>query len=371
MENIDPFHGEKISVLNAIAQLFGMCTTDSFNGAAEKIYGLLLLFMAAALLFLWGFYLCKTADERKTFNLLFVGLWFFYELYFRITKYCYGEYKHLMSGTVLLLILSIYAGYHSVDSMKGYMKKSGWVVYGLIGCLLLTSGLYKIKDNLIDKEFYYYDQTLIGLEEAARIVPATEAIGIGGTPASIHGMVYALKNSPAIILSNYISYFPYSQEACARYRLYEGDYREHEESMNEKFIWGNDRFYLIENTGLQTAFYTGFHSPEVRDDVTYYDTCDKEASILVYNYSDEAKCFSAAFQTEHLTDKVGALRVIVNGETVADGLAGEYIFTDMMMLNPGEKIRIYFYYDGELSEWMGKTVGYSIKDFKLVVYADE
>jgi len=369
MENIDPFHGEAVSAFDAIVQLFGARPAGSFEGTAEKLYLILLLFMMAGLLFLWGRYLWKIADERKEFCVLFAGFWFFYELYFRLIKYRYGEYKHLLSGTVFLLVLSIYAGYRSIEGLRA--KRTGWALYGIIGCFLIGTGMYKIKENLLDREFYYYDHTLMELKEAAAMVPVTEAIGVGGTPASIHGMVYALKDSPAVILSNYISYFPYSEEASARYQLYEGDYREHEGNRNESFVWGNERFYLLENTGLQAAFYTGFHIPETREGTVFHDTCDKESSILLYNYSNEAQCFSTAFWTESSADEPGGIRVLLNGQNIASCLAGEYVVTDMIMLDPGEKVRIYLYYDGELSERMGKVTGFSIKDFKLVAYAQE
>lgn len=369
MEAIDPFHGETASAAGAIAQLFGACPVDLFEGTAKNFYLFLLFLMGIGLLFLWGYYFWKVADERKVYCALFAGFWFFYEFYFRMIKYRYGEYKHLLSGTVLLLVLSIYIAYHSIRAFP--VKRIGWAVCGMMGVFFLAGGVYKMKTNLVEQEFYYYDHALMELEEAARMVPAAEAVGVGGTPASIHGMVYALKDSPAMILSNYISYFPYSEEASARYRLYEGDYREHEKSPNECFVWGNKRFYLMRNTGLQAAFYTGFHLPEVREEILYHDTCDQESTIVIYNYADEVKCFSAAFWTEQRTDSTGSIRVVVNGQDIAAGSVGEYVVTDMLMLGPGEKTRIYLYYDGGLEEWEGKTTGFSIKDFKLVAYEQE
>ena len=72
-----------------------------------------------------------------------------------------------------------------------------------------------------------------------------------------------------------------------------------------------------------------------------------------------------------MADSFGGIRLVVNGQDVAAGSAGDYFVTDMLMLDAGEKMRIYIYYDGELSEWEGKTVGFSIKDFKLVTYAEK
>ena len=369
MENIDPFHGETISLADAAAQLIGACRLSSFEGKIHEVYLIVLLLSLMGILFLWVYYLWKVPDERKGCCVLFAAFWLLYELYFRIIKYSYGEYKHLMSGTALLLVLTVYAGYQSV---KGFRKKRiVQAIYAMLGIFLFFCGIYKIKEHLLDKEFYYYDHTLMELEEAAKLVPATEAIGMGGTPASIHGMVYALKDSPAMILSNYTSYFPYSEESSGRYQLYEGNYRTHESSRNERFLWGNGRFYLLENTSLQAAFYTGFHLPEIRDETEWHDICDREASILIYNFSDETKCFSAAFQTAQMADSFGGIRLVVNGQDVAAGSVGDYFVTDMLMLDAGEKMRIYIYYDGELSEWEGKTVGFSIKDFKLVTYAEK
>lgn len=369
MGNIDPFDGKMESIINAFTQLIGACGIDIFSGVLQKIYLFLLAVIGIFLLFVWGYYFFKIKDEIKIFCALILIVLGSYEVYFRVIKYGYGEYKHLLSATLLILALSMYAGYQFMDKFS--IKRIGQGVCCMMGVFLLLCGIYKINNNLLDTEFYYFDNTLIELENAAKLVPETENIGISGKPASVHGMVYALKNHDAIILSNNVSYFPYSEMASSRYQIYEGEYKERESSSYERYIWGNGRFYLIENTNLQAAFYTGFHNEYMQDGIICRDTCDKESSIIIYNFSDETKYFSIAFQTEALSDSPADIKLMVNGKNVSEGVARDYIFTDMLMINPDENIRLFIYYDGDLTEHDGRSAGFSMKEFKLVTYAEE
>ncbi len=118
---------------------------------------------------------------------------------------------------------------------------------------------------------------------------------------------------------------------------------------------------------MQSVFYTGFHVPS---DETLY-TCDKESSVMVYNYSEDTKYFSAAFSTHDLSDENSTIFLMLNGKTIAQGKAGDYIMTDTLSLAPNESLRIYIYYDGELTKQEDKTVGFALKDWKLVIYENE
>ncbi len=369
MGNIDPFQGRTLSVTELFTHMFGAFPMEDISDRWKGFYGFIWWIVIVCILLIWVYYVAKIKDSPKAYILYTAGFWWIYEIYFRCIRYGYGEYKHLISGTVLMLIFFCYTGYRFACSFP--KVRTGKWMPGLIAVFLFICGGAKICGNLYNKEFYYFDHSLTELEEAGRLVPGDEAIGISGTPASVHGAVYALRNRSAVILTNNISYYPYSEEASGRYQLFEGDYREREKGLNEEFLWGNGRFYLIRNTSLQTVFYTGFHLTDTLGDVDERYTCDKESSVMIYNHSKEPKCFSVAFQTEAAMAQKESVTLMVNGETVASGRAGDYIMTDMLMLDPDKKLRIYIYYDGKMEEMGGKTVGFCIKDLKLVTYGDE
>lgn len=363
MLNIDPFYGEISSITDAIAQMTGFCQLKELFSFLSFPYTVLFLCSILGIGFIWLHYIFKTDDEKKPYYLSVIVFWIIYDLYFRIIKYGYGEYKHLISATAMIITFNGYVGYRFIN---GYKKPLvGKLLYYSLGIFLLFCGFTKIYSNLIQSKPYYYDNSLMELSDAGHLIDSNDVIGISGSPATVHGAVYALNDRPAIILSNNTSYIPYSSEASSRFQLFEGAHDSEKE--NECFVWGNDRFYIIENTNMQSAFYTGFHVPS---DETLY-TCDKESSVMVYNYSEDTKYFSAAFSTQDLSDENSTIFLMLNGKTIAQGKAGDYIMTDMLSLAPNESLRIYIYYDGELTKQEDKTVGFALKDWKLVIYENE
>lgn len=364
--NIDPFNGKISSITDAAAQIFGACQKNMFAGIPQFIYGIIWGVVFIGIAWMWLYYLFKVKDPVKYYLIYMLGFWIAYEAYFRFIQYGYGEYKHLISVTIIMLVSSIYVGYHFMTNVgPAHYRK---YVYGIVGAFVFLCGGYKIYHHLIVDQLYYFDKSLMELEQAGDLIPAGEAVGISGSPASIHAAVYALHNHPAVILSNYVSYFPYSEEGAARYQLYEGDFTKREDITNERYVWGNGRFYILENTKIQVVYYTGFHLDNATENSIY--TCDKESSCMIYNYAPDSRCFSLAFQTEAVDGGAGRIKLMLNGRVIASGEAGDYIVSDVITMNPDERARVYIYYDGEIEQTGGKAVGFGISDLKTIIYGD-
>lgn len=366
LNNIDPFYGEISSATDMMAQIFGVCQETMFSGTQQYVYKISwgIIFMGFALM--WMYYLLKVKDPIKYYLFYILGFWMVYELYFRFIRYGYGEYKHLISVTVIALVASLYVGYHFLININQRHFRN--YIYGLVCFFLLICGGYKIYNHLIANELYYFDKSLMELKEAGNLIPANEAIGISGSPASIHAEVYALHEHPAVILSNYISYFPYSEDGTAHYQLYEGDFAEREDITSARYVWGNDRFYILENINVQVVYYTGFHLDNFEDNSIY--TCDNESSLMIYNYATDTKCFSVAFQSTAISEATDKIRIMLNGKVIALGEVGDYIVSDLIVLNPDENVQVYIYYDGETEIVEDKSFGFGISDLKTIIYAD-
>lgn len=366
LDNIDPFYGDISSVLDAAAQLFGVCEISGISGWAGILYQVIWGLVLAGILFIWEYYLIKIKDAVKKNLIFLVVFWWIYEMYFRWIRYGYGEYKHLISFTVAMIVFSGYVGFRFLSERSDL--KAAKALCGIIGIFGIICGSCKLYGNLVQRQIFFWDDSLMEVAEAGKLVPWDEPIGLSGNAAAIHGEVYALREHAAAILSNYISYYPYSEEASCKYQLYEKTGKNLEDAEGQRIVWENGRFCLVEHTNLQITFYTGFHLENLEDAEKAVYTCDRESSIVIQNFTEKEKCFSVAFQSEKINDTPGTIDIMASGEVIAQGKVGDYIVTDMMLLNPGESIRIYLYFDGELAEINGSVEGLGIHGIKTIVY---
>lgn len=366
MDQIDPFYGKVSTTLNAFAQSLGLLQTEGYGEVLQILICIMLFLCFLFFIFLIFSYVKRIRDSNKVYLLTVLVFLFIYEIYFRLISYGYGEYKHLLSLTSFLLMFTLYIAHWVCDFWQP-CKIVKVVLIGFITCITISGVISNIK--FFDKDsLYYYDSSVEQLEEGARLVPIGETIGVSGTPASIHGMVYGLRSRPTTILANNISYFPFSKEGASRYRMYEGMLNEREAEMNEEMIWSNGRFYLIKNTGLQSCFYGGFHAKEYEHQEIVRFTCDQEASIYVYNFSEETKNFSLKFQTQKVGDEERRISVMADGIIIAEGEVGDFIVTNPIYLNPDEKVRIYLYDSVPTKEIDERTIGYRISNYALIEF---
>lgn len=363
MENIDPYAGNIMEYYNAFGKMFGLLPCKENDSNLSMFIMILLIESIGVVLVLFVSYGIWIKDNYKTAFLGITGFFIGYEIYFRNIRYAYGEYKHLLTiaGFMILMLLYILDKLQDIHKYRKWILAMEWSAIGIIG----ICGCFHIGNTVLRKDLYFYNHELIELADAACLLPQEEVMGISGSPATIHGEVYALRDRNGTILANNISYYPFSFLPSTRYRVYEGNHLSEE---NEKIVWSNGRFTIVENTGLQSCFYSGFHA---LDDLTSEDrwTCDKESSIVIHNYSDEEKEVSLCFGTD--AKNVKNIKVMYNGRVIARAESGQQIVTESILLEKNQEAKIYIYTEEDLDVLGEKTVGIEIQNYMLLDYSGQ
>lgn len=359
--NIDPYSGNMMTISNVFAKIFGLpISTNVTEEASWMLEIISMMFLLSALL-VCGVFMRKIQNGYK--YVLFGILLFFclYEVYFRVSRYAYGEYKHLLGVSAIWLLFISFMFYKIIDQKRAFQ----WI--GLSGgVILLGAALFKINIQYYSADLYYYDSKLMEIADVGDYLPSDEVIGISGDAATIHGEVYGLKDEEAVILTNNISYFPYADTPVTRYRLYEADISKMD---NAEILWTNKRFTLVKNIGLQSAFYSGFHPFSSETNSIW--TCEKESVICVTNFCDDKQLISLSFGTETAGEQKKELMVMLDGVVIAQAWSGEQIITDAFEINPGEVRKIYVYSIAEPDQYAGLTVGFKLTNYAMLQYETE
>ncbi len=363
MENIDPYAGQTGNYFDAFAKMFGLYGQEEIQskwlGAVWMVFLIEAMGVVIAMLIV---YILYVEDRRKTVVLCMTVFFIAYEIYFRSISYAYGEYKHILSVAPVMIFFLLYVV--EKNSSIGRLEKGiGICRWNILACILL-SGIMHLKAQLNPSDLYYFNHEMEELASAAQSIGGDEIIGMSGTPATVHGEVYALGGRKSAILCNNISYYPYSKIATTKYRVYEGSPKE---QGGEKILWDNGRFYLTENTGLSSVFYSGFHVGEENEDRW---SCDKESVIVVTNYSGEIKQVSLCLGTEAADGQEGKIKVMYNGVVIAEEDIGNQIVTVPIVIKPDGNAEVYFYLDGNLCVQEEKEVGFKAVNYMLLDYSD-
>ena len=361
MENIDPYAGNIMQYYDAFGRMFGLFQSDGKESMLSILMMIVLIECIGLVIILFAFYIVSISDKYKPAIMGIVVFFVAYEMYFRVIRYAYGEYKHLISTTVFMILLLAYI-LDKLCSLHKWKK----IIMVIKWCILVTIGICGCKhitDTICRQDLYIYSHELEELAEASCYLPNEEVIGISGTPATIHGEVYALRNRKSTILANNISYFPFSLSASTRYRVYEGNHIPEE---NEEVFWSNNRFTIVENTGLQSCFYSGFHASDDLDTEDRW-TCDKESIIVINNYADTEKEISLCFGTD--AKKTKKIKVMYNGEVIAEAESGQQIVTEPFLLEKSQEAKVYIYTEDDLDILDRKMVGIKIQNYMLLDYS--
>lgn len=247
--SIDAFNGNIRRLLDVVAGLIGGPVTAVFGGSSLLLNGYKLLLAGGSVCFL-GF-LIYLLIKKRTKLLAFITwiLLFFagYEVYFHATRLAYGEYKHIFSISVMMVVILLYFVYE-VDEGRKY--KICFTVTALV-LLALNAKNYRISypDNVVIK----YDDTLEEVSEGLELVPKYEKTGILGNAHYIqHQLVYAARNSKVQLMGEGVnSYFsmlgiPLNNE-LPDYILCLKDSEELETVTGGAYetLWQNERFMIV------------------------------------------------------------------------------------------------------------------------------
>lgn len=361
MENIDPYAGNIMQYYNVFGRMFGLFHSGGKESILSMLMMIVLIECIGLVIVLFALYIAFVRDQYKSAIMGIAAFFVAYEIYFRVIRYAYGEYKHLISITAFMILLLADILDQVCLLYKG--KKTIMVIEWCILVTICICGCKHIKDTIGRGDLYIYNHELEELAAASCYLPDEEVIGISGTPATIHGEVYALRNRKCTILANNISYFPFSLAASTRYRVYEGNHIPEE---NENVVWSDNRYSIVENIGLQSCFYSGFHVPDHLDTEDRW-TCDKESIIVINNYSDTEKELSLYFGTD--AKKTKTIKVMYNGKVIAEAESGQQIVTEPVLLGKSQEVKVYIYTEDDLDLLDGKMVGIKIQDYMLLDYS--
>ena len=355
--NIDPYNGVLMSIPNVMAKVLGMSLINLYRSRLQTALSAVTIIVFILTMLLIAIFIVQQRETLYYWGeiLAYVLL---LEVYMRVSSYGYGEYKHLLTISAIVIWLILY----SLDTIRARAPKKVTVIASELLMLIVScSAGYRIYKQYFTVPFYYYDNSLMDLKYASKLVPEGESLGLSGTPGSIHGMLYALQDADTTILFNNTSYYPYSELPFSRYRVYEEDITQME---GADVIWNNGRFSIVKNTGLQTSFYTGFHQYDPASGRVW--TCDHESTIAVTNYSDSPQRASLSFSTYSIEPK--NITVMLDGETISNSISGEQVVTDPFIINPGEIKYIRLYSDGNLDIVDNLTVGVELSNYIMVIY---
>ena len=251
VSSIDAYSGNMKKFSSWIARALGSLDPSRIaEGTFKNFYVgslILLVVLAAALLVI------NIVKYRDRVLVSVLGILLFllaYAAYFRSLIFAYGEHKHLVSIAPFLWTFALYFIYNIVHRMKGRNWKRIGAAMGTTA--IVISGFFSINKTYPVDQLYYFDSTLMELEQAANLVPTGELIGLASPQYRVqHGFVYALKNhkvKQVIEINN--SYFtivqnPYDLEPT-RYMVY--DYRDiPREQISGDIMWSNNSMALVDH----------------------------------------------------------------------------------------------------------------------------
>ncbi len=357
--NIDPYGGVLMPIMNVLCKILGVPQTSDINGVFKSLYLIIVIAAFALVTFLFLYYVYSEKTPFSRLSICLVLAYALLELYFRATKYGYGEYKHILSSSYILYIIGASLIIKLYERKKSFLLKTAWVIM----IFLLLGGGYRVVKQYYSLDYYLFDSSICKLDEVQKAVPDNETIGIAGNAASIHGMMYGLQKCDTTILANNVSYYPFSMEPSTRYRLYEEDI---DEMQGAKVLWKNGRFTLVENTSLQSTFYSGFHNYDWEKNMIW--TCEDGAIICVTNYSNVEKNIALCFGTDSVNAQDRTFNIMLEGKTIASDSVGNLVVTDDFYLKPNATAKIYVYDNKPLDDLNGFQVGIALQNYYVIDY---
>lgn len=356
LENIDPYHGNITDlpkllwyVLNVdlpgLRAFFG-------SGVFFKLLFCLCLAVCVAIVCAVAVHTVRGAVKTvKRYETLFLlgSLAFFiaYFFFFRITRYAYGEYKHIhltLIPTVLIILYFVSASLDGKEDrpeggklayvIKVFDNVSARAVLPVIICLSLVN---TVAFSVNSRSPYRFDSSLNELNGAVtEFVPHGEAVGImNGYYFEAHSMVYALRNSERrISLLTPDSYFtphtgirPIFPKYIVTTVTDAGEFSDILSLEDYTVVWKNTRHALIKsNTDVGAFADYGFSGLNTVDPKNPFRTVGEGSGIVIWNTGDAEKLTNVDFATATAPDGVErGFKVYLDGTLLFEGRSGDTV----------------------------------------------
>lgn len=248
-DSIDAYGGRIKSFKNIIAKLFGGPDIDAFgyNLNIQRLYGMVLICIAACFALLFVYILWRKRSRLVMFIAWILAFFGGYELYFHGVRLAYGEYKHLVSISVLIIVILMYFIF-SLE--RGHKIKMCFFVAAV---LLVALNAENYKRTYTPNVVIQYDDTLTEIQEGMEQLPQGEVLGILGNAHYIqHQLIYAAKNTEVQLMGEGVnSYYtmlniPLNNEIPDYILCYKntGELDAVTDSKYEE-VWSNERFMIV------------------------------------------------------------------------------------------------------------------------------
>ena len=376
ISNIDPFLGKIKNIYDFIAQILGMQDATRLDlyapNSLSSLYKVCMIILIIILVIgcIIG---SKKKGDTKKYILGIIIFYSLYELYFRLVKNAYGEYKHLISiaPVILIFILYLWDFFEISEKIKTIIGEIS-VIFIITGNLALLYSDYQPRDLV------YFDEEVEEVKDSYSLIPEDEIPGVLNTDAWFqHSIVYALKNENLVLTGSGRSYFSLLMDIDDIMTKYL--YCEYEKNnlfnvdifeINSETLWHNERFALIKNLDdLFMYVESGFSVLEENDMYKYRWTNAKESYIALNNLnSTEDRTIKLKFFAEDSPDGEKNIKIYYDDKIIGEATTGQWVETEMFTLSKGEIGHIKIVSEEELSKVEGdsREFGFLMRNVQVI-----
>lgn len=372
--NIDPYRGNILQGTDFISKVLGFILPshlyDNLDAKIINFYKaiIIIIVIIMAIVLIQG--LIKNKDRIKYYIISISLLFGIYTLYFRFTKYAYGEYKHITSITPFMLICIGCFIYISVKKKSKIFKKAFSII--ILFCVILNvANIFSIYKN--DK-LYFWGNELKELREAVKMLPKGEVIGVmEGTPAFIHGVTYVLRDYPITLMGAGSSYYSFLLDVPQQYSEYVIEEKNNRRadvflSGNSEEIWANSKYEIVKYfEEIVVTPISGFHQNEIDARGNFRWTSEQESILEVSNISSEDKEIKISFYAGNGPTGNKKIKVYQSDTLIAEGETENQIITDIIEIKANSKVSIMIQSNDPLCkiDSDSRVFGFSISNFNI------
>ena len=351
VSNIDPFEGNLISSSLYFPNVLGfLIRSDGFHNIRINfknfetwqriVFGISFMYLILGILIVL-FILLKKLNKNNILFITILSFFILYAIYFRKSKFAYGEYKFLLGVVPVIFIIFSYFIQQFFDFFKENNKR---IVLKVIFIELISLFVILNISNILflsRQPYFFYDNYLMELRKIGEKIPKGRIIDIPGTGNEVHAGVYALKNnivrikgfsyysdffSPEKLAVTKKNYFSGTLNEMKNIKMSENDYyliiKENDTlsdiiKVKENIYWENKKYRLIQKSNaidnIKVSFGKGIDIVEIDNHNNPFRwTISKNSEILIENESTEDLYIKLKFKIEGINNTKKSIEISLN-----------------------------------------------------------
>lgn len=348
VDSIDAYRGRLLGKSHLLLKWFGL---EGITFLEDSLPLCMAIAVLALLILVACFnvvrFLRKQYTETDAILLMTAVFFLAEEFMFRRTAMGYQEYK-LLTTAVAFFALSLW--YYGIKMVKASQLLS--VIPYMLTSILVCSAALSFHRYYQKVPLYYFDDELAQVSEMSHLIPQGTPIEVRGSVGEIHGLMYALRDSPCFPGKSTISNFDYwnygKQYPAGEYVVQNTNYvTSGITNGTSRLLWSSNRYVAMQRC-VDIQLIAGFSDNENDGSKSWCWTTNNSSEIEVKNYSPNTEVFHLELCTAEALGTQSSI-VISNGEDVlGQGKVGETISTAEIRLAPGESLLLDIYSEGEL-----------------------